>query len=327
MNKHIHYIAPLLILLSLGLLSCEKEVDLGLELEVAHLVVDGNIEQGQPPLITLTESQGYFEEFDFNAIADMFVHDAIITMSNGTNSGQLIELCIQDVPAWMIPLIEDLTGLELAELYDLGVCVYTTLDPTLWGEVGKTYSIDIQTTDGQIYESTTKIPDLIPLDSTWFEVFADQDSLGFVWAQLTDPDTLGNAYRWYAQRINQYTYGENVGEQKDDQFYAPLGSAFDDEFFNGLTFEFAYDRGDDGSHEKEDDQNEEHGFFKVGDTVVVRFTTIPHDAYEFLRMYDTQQFSQGNPFAAPANVPSNISNGALGLWVGYGVTYDTLVAY
>lgn len=327
MKKLSKHIAPIAALLALSFSSCEKEVDLGLELEVSHLVVEGTIEQGQPPIVLLTKSQGYFEEFDFNSISDMWVHDATITINNGTNSATLIELDAGAIPGWLVPIVEDLTGLPLGDLVAFGFTMYTTLDFTVWGEVGKSYHMTIETTDGEIYESTTKIPELVPLDTAWFEVFGDQDSLGFAWAELTDPDTVGNAYRWYAQRINQYTYGENAGEQKDEEFIAPLGSAFDDEFFNGLSFEFAYDRGHAADSDKEDDWNIEHGFFKIGDTVAIKFCAIDHNAYDFLRMYDTQQFTQGNPFAAPSNVPGNISNGALGSWIGYGVTYDTLIAY
>ena len=34
--------------------------------------------------------------------------------------------------------------------------------------------------------------------------------------------------------------------------------------------------------------------------------------------------SNGSPFSSPVLIPSNISNGALGIWAGYGTWYDTL---
>ena len=36
-------------------------------------------------------------------------------------------------------------------------------------------------------------------------------------------------------------------------------------------------------------------------------------------------YNRGNPFAAPINIPSNITGGALGLWAGYSPTLDTLI--
>lgn len=322
MKRTLTHLTSLILVAILTLVSCEKEIDLGLEIETRSLVVEGYIEQGQPPIVLLTESRGYFEELDFAALSEMWVHDATVTVSNGTNTVNLVELCAADIPAPLIPIIEDFLGVPVSELAAIGYCVYTSLDPSIWGEVGKNYTLRIET-GGEIYEGVTQIPQLVPLDTTWFEVFGDEDTLGFAWAQLSDPDTLGNAYRWYAKRINQYKYGDLAGEQKDDLFIAPLGSAFNDEFFNGLSFELVYDRGESPNLE----DYEVDGFFKVGDTVAVKFCTIDNKVYDFLRMSDTQAFSQGNPFAVPANIPSNMSNGALGIWAGYGVTYDTLVAY
>ncbi len=42
---------------------------------------------------------------------------------------------------------------------------------------------------------------------------------------------------------------------------------------------------------------------------------------------ETEVSNNGNPFAAPTAIKSNISGGALGYWGGYGTVYDTIVAY
>ena len=44
-----------------------------------------------------------------------------------------------------------------------------------------------------------------------------------------------------------------LGQQKDSTYIAPFGSATDDKFFNGLTFEFAVARGEMGGFEGPDD--------------------------------------------------------------------------
>ena len=59
-------------------------------------------------------------------------------------------------------------------------------------------------------------------------------SLGLMYAQFTDPDTVGNAYRWFAKRINTRRIGSLAGEVKDS-VCSSLGSAIDDAFFNGLN--------------------------------------------------------------------------------------------
>mgnify|MGYP005703751627 CR=1 FL=1 len=75
-----------------------------------------------------------------------------------------------------------------------------------------------------------------------------------------------------------------------------------------------------------DDNNEERGFFKVGDSLVVKFTTIDKESYEFLNLFEIEVANNGNPFASPSTLNTNVSNGGLGFFVGYGVTYDTLSA-
>ena len=148
--------------------------------------------------------------------------------------------------------------------------------------------------------------------------------MGFLWATLTDPDTIGNCYRWYAQRINKYTYGELQGEMKDPFQIAPFGSAFDDKFFNGLEFEFAYNRGEIGNMEGPDDEGPEEGFFKDNDTVVVKYTTIDRKTFYYLRALENSAASAGSPFATAGNIPSNVKNGH-GFFMGFGAVYDTVI--
>ena len=148
------------------------------------------------------------------------------------------------------------------------------------------------------------------------------DSLGFIWAHLTDPPAPGNYYRWFAKRINHYPGTDTV---KDADFIAPIGSAFEDRFFNGKSFNFFYERGMIPNSNKKDDFGVERNYFKRGDTIAVRFTTIDRANFEFWRDEETQVSSNGNPFANAAPIKSNI-NGGLGILGAYGVSYDTVIA-
>ena len=67
----------------------------------------------------------------------------------------------------------------------------------------------------------------------------------------------------------------------------------------------------------------ESGFFKKGDTVIVKFCTIDHSTFEFWRDAENQLGNNGSPFAVPSNVKSNIKGG-LGVWASYNSTIDTL---
>ncbi|PCJ82078.1 MAG: hypothetical protein COA57_13670 [Flavobacteriales bacterium] len=312
-----------------ALFSCEKEINIKIPEYEPKLVIEGVIESsgvtGAPPIVILTKSSAYFEETDLNAIQNLFVHDAIVTVEDGNTTSTLEELCLNDLDSTIAPLVASYFGINEQDLSTFNYCVYTVpfvdliSGNHLKGEVGKTYKLTVES-EGNTYTASTEIPQLVPLDSVWFEVQI-QDTLGFAWARMTDPTGRGNAYRWFAKRI---TLDAN-GEPKDDNFIAPFGSAFNDEFVDGVSFDFAYDRGHPPTGHENEPGEVDH-YYKIGDTIVVKFTTIDNDVYEYMRLYEVQINSNGSPFASPANVPTNIEGGALGLWAGYGATYDTLFA-
>ncbi len=311
---------PLMLLLWVSInTGCEKEITVDLPETTHKLVVEGSIETGLPPIVILTRSVGYFDPTDLATFRNLFVHDAEVYVSNGTQNVLLQEVCASQIPDSLLPIVTAVTGISEENLTAFDYCVYTTFNTSVWGEVGKTYTLTVDA-ENQHLTSKTMIHDPIPLDSLWFEVYGNADSLGLLWAILDDPAGEHNAYRWWAQRINRGP----EGDPKDRTFVTPDNSVFDDQFFDGLEFEFAYDRGSTPDSEADDDFNIERGLFKTGDTVVVRFSTIDPAVMEFFRAVETQQLSNGNPFAAPAPVPVNIEGG-LGVWVGYSAVLDTVI--
>jgi hypothetical protein len=279
--------------------SCEKNITVEVPHAESEVVVEGYIETGKAPFVILSNSLPFFGTISTSVLDNLqyTITGATVTVDNGT----------------VIDTLEQLPGYG----------VYFSQD--MVGEAGKSYSLKIKTGE-KIITATTYIPPSIHLDSVWFKVDGNRDSLGYAWAHLTDPDTLGNYYRWFAQRINHYTYGDLAGKMKDTLFIAPRGSVFEDKFINGRSFDFAYNRGVYPNSDKDDDENDERGFFKRGDTIIVKFCTIDRAHFEFWRTEETQVGNNGNPFGSPAPVTSNI-NGGLGIWGGYNVTYDTIIAH
>jgi hypothetical protein len=304
---------------------CERDIDIDVPQPETMLVVEGTIETGSVPFVIITRSSAYFSESSSNDLYN-FVHDAEVTVIAGQDSIPLMEICSSEIPDEFLPILSQFIGVVLSPESGFDFCIYTDpnilLNPedALLGENGKSYRLFIQA-EGKTLTSKTSIPKVVPLDSAWFEVEGNLDSLGFAWALFTDPDTSGNAYRWYAQRINSYP----DGTQKDPVFIAPFASAVDDRFFNGLTFEFVSARGSLPFSNKEDDENEEVGFFKVGDTIAVKACSIDYPTYLFVSSFYSEIGNQGSPFANPASLKSNV-DGGLGVWAGYGVFRDTIIA-
>ncbi len=309
------------ILCCLVLTGCEKEVTIDLPSTDPFIVVEGKIEQDGFPLVILTRSIPYYTELNSETLAQMFVKGAKVKIRVDSSTIELDQICLSQIgDSTLIKQVGEM--LNLPPGFD-DFCIFSSSNPALKGVSNKTYHLIVEA-DGKTLNSSTTIRPAIALDSLWFKQDGDKDSLGFIYANLTDPVGKGDAYRWFAKRINHFTFGEQNGKIKDNDFVAPFNSAFDDEFFDGKSFPFAYNRGRSAGARQEDDLNQERGYFKRGDTVVVKFTTIDEGVYQYYRSFYNSAANSGSPFASPANIKSNVSGG-LGVWAGYGVSFDTLV--
>jgi len=297
--------------------ACTKEVVIDIPGYEEQLVIDGSIETNQPPIVFLTKSKDIYAPTDLDAFLGSFVSGASITVSNGTTSVQLIEICSDNLPPGSEPMVADLLGIPENELANYHICGYTSLDPSIFGEIGKTYSLSVLY-DGQTYTSQTSILPPTYFNSLYWKPDGDLTTHGYSWVNLSDPPGQFDAYKWEAKRINTDENGDPI----DPGFKAPFGPVFDDEFFDGLTFDFFYDN----PYGYEDGILDEHaGLYAIGDTVVIKFSKMDYYVYEFMEKKYTQIATAGNPFATPTNIPSNIEGGALGVWAGYSPIFDTLI--
>jgi hypothetical protein len=296
LTSTVTYCYLILFVLISGLVSCEKNVTVEVPEATEEIVVEGIIETGSYARVLLTRTLPFFGEIHTNDILVNSVQGATVIVDDGNVSDTLIQ-----IPGYGIYIGSIITG-----------------------SIGKEYHLKVLA-EGKTITSVTKIPYPVKLDSVWWKPDGNRDSLGFAWAHLTDPDSLGNCYRWYAQRINHYTFGDNAGEIKDSTFIAAPGAAFDDKFINNKSFDLSFPRGNFSFSEKEDDENDEKYFFKRGDTIVLKFCSIDRSNFEFWRTEESQVQSNGNPFASPQPITTNIQGG-LGIWGGYSPSFDTIIA-
>ncbi len=316
-NNYFTFAILAFLLSILVIVGCTKEVDLEFPEGDPKIVVDGLIEPGSPPFIFLSKSNSFNQGVDPSTLSNIFLHEAIVTINDGENDYILDELCVSNLDPTQLETLSNSIGISVEDLENIEYCIYTNF--ALIGEIGKDYDLVIEY-ENETLHSTTSLLEPVPLDSIWFQTNGN-DSLGLIHGLLSDPANQRNAYRWFAQRINLRP-GTNV--MKDPTFIAPLGSAFDDRFIDGLSFEFFAARGIKPNSQAPEDNNIEAGLFKTGDTVVVKFSAIPHESFMFYFIMEDQLVNNGSPFATPTNIPSNI-DGGLGVWTGYSSYFDTLV--
>jgi hypothetical protein len=300
------------------LLSCSKEVEIDIPGFEERVVVDGSISTGQPPVVLLSKSKDIYSETTKDAFLAGFVSGAIVTVSDGINSVQLEEICSDNLPVGTEALAASLFGVSIEDLEKFHLCAYTSFNPLIWGVVGRTYALKIEV-DGKTYTSSTKIEQPTQLDKVYWVPEVEYPNYGKSWATLSDASGQYDAYMWEVKRINTGSDGQSV----DAIFKKVFAPVFDDLFFDGLTFSFNFENP--MSYDDKTIEDKYKGFYKIEDTLVIRFSKMDAQVYEFQEKKYAQLFTAGNPFATPTNVPTNIIGGALGVWAGYSPSFDTLI--
>lgn len=294
--------------------SCEKDIDINIPDTEPQIVIEGTIENGGPPIVLVSETRGFFEPTSPEDIVNSYISGATVYV----NDQQLSEICVNDIPVEILPQFAELIGIPLEDLDDLPLCGYVGFDIT--GAFDTSYDLRVEV-NSRVVTASTHIPNLVIPDSSYFRLWANSPRYGYPFTRFTDPDTLNNAYRVFTRRIGPNTNDNPV----DGIYYAPIGSTFLDEFFNGTSIEVGFQRGQPYNSSRPTDIGEEAGFFEIGDRFVFKFCAISEPSYQFYRTFEQQLGTNGSPFAAPNNVITNIEGG-LGIWAGYACVYDTIFA-
>lgn len=270
------------------LASCTEDINLTVVGGEKKIVIEGSIENGQPAKVIVTRNSPLSQTIDVNTI---LVTDAKVYVSNGVITDTLV-LSIDSFASF--PLV-----------YKGSLVI---------GAPQQTYYLTV-IADGKTFTSITTIPVPVALDSVWWQAQPPRDSLGYAWAHLSEPAGYGNAYKWFAKRATE-----------DRRFISPYASSFDDKFIDGKSFDFAYNRGTDPNDQAAaPPEKEEDGFFKITDTVYIKFCTIDYYTARFYTTYEAALQTNGNPFSSPVSIISNINGGGLGVWGGFGCSYDTIL--
>ena len=307
MTSFIQKIAFLLLLI-MGLNSCSKEVKIDIPGFDEQIVIDGSIETGTPAIIFLSNSKDIYAPTDINSYLSGFISGATVIVSDGTITDTLMEICTDNLPAGFESIAAAFFGLPIEQLVNLHLCAYVSTG--IVGEVGKTYSLKVLYND-KIYTSSTKIENPTALDNLFWREQVNLPGYGFSWAKITDSPVMGDAYRWEVKNLGDLFYSK------------PFQPFTDDRFYNGKTFEFSVENP--MSFKDQTIENQYKGYYKLGDTIVVKFSKLGKKEYQFFEKKYNQIYSGGNPFATPTNIPTNIEGGALGIWAGFSPWYDTLI--
>jgi len=266
--------------------SCNEDLNIDFPEPDDKIVIDGWIEQNKKATVFLTANSPYFTAIDSASLRDLVLTRAKVTIDDGEDTEILI--------------------LRKNEIY---FPPFLYQSNRISGEIGKTYTITAEY-GGKIAWASTIIPEPVEIDTVFFELAEGEDSLGVIRIEFTDPAEIKNYYRIFSKRVGI-----------DDKFITTLAMGYDDKYFAGKKAEFTLFRAPSSYITEDDNEN----FYRLGDTVIIKLCTISKDHFEFWNSYQEEILNVANPFAASlTEVRSNVEGDGLGVWGGYGATYDTV---
>ena len=173
----------------------------------------------------------------------------------------------------------------------------------LKGESGKTYTLTIEYA-GNTLSSTTTIPERVSLDSIWFISKGDNNEKAQVQIRFTDNQAEKNFYKIYTKTV------------ENKLFIPTLLSNHDDKYFSGKELILQVNRGPVNNLTLKNEP-----YFEKGQTVLLKFSSIPKDGFDFWSSFQDEVINSSNPLiGSTGKIKSNIKGPALGIWCGYGST-------
>jgi hypothetical protein len=178
---------------------------------------------------------------------------------------------------------------------------------SLRGEAGKKYHLEISYA-GLNFSADTEIPNPVSLDSLWFE--PKPENKAQLCLKFTDNPNQKNYYKLYTKGIGQVNYIRTLLSNQDDKY------------FNGKQITLQVNRG-----AANNTTNKWDPYFNLGDSVSVKFATIPKVGFDFWSAHQNEIVNASNPLMSSTTaLPGNIVGQATGIWCGYGTVYYSALA-
>lgn len=301
--------------LVLSLVSCTTDIELDLPEAEPKIVVEGRIDAGGPPIITLGRNASFFGDINLTDFDQYFVNGADVWVFSNDDTVKLNEICTSFFPENIQRQLANNLGYSFNDTVQLPeICIYTVPEilnlfngdssNVFIGEYKKAYWLKV-VAEGKTLTAKTTIPGKPDVHSLGVIPHPNEkvDSLVSVTITFSVPDSGGNFIRYLTKR-------------NSEPFYAPLSaSVYSDKLFRGGTFTFPLEAGQNPNQEIKWDT---YSYFWKGDTVSVKWSTIDKSHYDFWNTIEND--GGASPLSSPTRIKTNI-DGGLGIWGGYGALY------
>ncbi len=303
------FLAVLFTLTVLG--SCEQEYLPSDEVYKKQLVVESVLELGNgniPAYCILSYSFPFNNTFDTAFVNALYAKGAQVTVSKGAEKYKLSEFCLNDLQEPFRSEILKQFGFNPDSVFT-NFCVYADVANQIRPNAGDQFELEV-ILDSDTLRSSTIVPGYNPIDSFWFEKPAGRnanDTFAQLYCIISDNPLTRDYYRYF-------TAGQG------ERLIPNIGSVTDDVFFDGQSFKFPLNK---AVGLDEDFGKDNAGYFRRGDTITIKWCTLPYSHYQFWNSLEAGRTRQG-PFAPYVRTESNIING-LGIFGAQNCRYYTLV--
>ena len=274
--------------------------------EDQQIVVEGYVEYGQesnPTFVLLTRSLPFIGEINQKVLEEMFIHNAEVVVRSDGKTTLLNELCLDKLPDEVRKEAAILLGFNPNEI-NINICAYVDLFGHIEKSEGRSYDLEIKA-GNQTLMATTTIPRFVPLyDFRWDDPPGEpNDTLATLYAKVNDPPNEKNYYRYLTGTA-------------DKPLQSPFASVTNDVFFDGKSFEFILNKAEPRGSDLDP---KTFGLYPRGDSIVIKWSTIDKDHFDF---WSTLEFSANSngPFSSYTRIAGNVEGG-LGIWGGYASAY------
>lgn len=172
--------------------------------------------------------------------------------------------------------------------------------------VGVSYELRAVLEDGSIIRAKATVPQNVPIqsykiDSTRYKSNGEEVQMKI---SINDPPGIANYYlikiirhAYYTSGIDTIHFIEDVGYQIFDPALNKLSqSAVNDNLFDGEPHDFDF-------------KMNRFGYQATTEKVQVQLLNISNEYYQYLSTFDLEKSTEGDPFAQPTFIFSNIENG------------------
>lgn len=202
-------------------------------------------------------------------------------------------------------------GTNVFQYKEISDGIYQT-DSTVFGEIGKSYTLEVILEDGRVYGATETIKDIPEIDSitsslNYYHFIPPMDRFGYGYDILYygyEPEGRGDYYLWKLY-INNTLYTDTITETvfTDDEFV-------DGKYIN--KFDVYYIPQED---------------LKMGSNKIeLEMFSISKEYYDYIVGLMLETVWRGSPWdGPPANLKTNISNGGMGYFHALAAKRDKIV--